>query len=312
VAGIIDILPMSGNFNGNTFAIEGRPEPLPGEAPMAETRAVSRAALPALGIDVVRGRGMEVTDREESAPVVWINEALSARYFPGEDPIGKRVRFADTWRQIVGVVRDVHEFTPERSPEPGMYLPREQAPTYMQTNSTVLVVGTEGDALTMAEPVRSAVRDVEPRAALGEMRTMRQVVDRTVAAPRFRTVLLATFAMVALLLAVVGIYGVVSRGIAQRRHELGIRMSLGADRGDVLALVLRDGMLPVVTGIAFGVAGGWALSRWLSGLLFGISAGDLVTYAVSPLALAIAAALACLLPARRAARVDPMVALRTD
>jgi putative ABC transport system permease protein len=311
-AGIIDILPMSGSFNGNPFVLEGMPEPGPGEAPMAESRSITAQVLPALGIEIARGRGIEATDREGSVPVALVNEALIARYSPGADLLGKRLRTLDVWREIVGVVRDVHEFTPEQAPEPAMYMPSEQAPRWMQTSATVLVVRTDGDALSLAPALRAAVRDVEPRAALGDLQTMRQVVDRTVAASRFRTVLLAAFAAVALLLAAVGIYGVVSRAVAQRRHELGIRMSLGAGRRDVLSLVLRDGLQPVIAGIAFGLVGGWMLSRWLSGLLFGVSAGDAVTYLVAPTALALSAVLACLLPARRATRVDPLVALRTE
>jgi predicted permease len=311
-AGIIDILPMSGSFNGNTFLIEGWPEPQPGEAAMSETRSVTAHVLPALGIEIERGRGIERTDREGSVPVALVNEALIARYSPGEDLVGKRLRTHDVWREIVGVVRDVHEFTPEQAPEPAVYLPIEQAPSWMRTNATVLVVRTDGDALALAPGLRAAVRDVEPRAALGDMQTMRQVVDRTVAAPRFRTVLLAGFAAVALLLAIVGIYGVVSRAVAQRRHELGIRMSLGAARRDVLSLVLLDGLQPVIVGVAFGLAGGWVLSRWLSGLLFGVSPGDAVTYLAAPVALLVTAVLACLLPAMRAARADPLVALRTE
>jgi putative ABC transport system permease protein len=310
-AGIIDILPMSGSFNGNPFLIEGWPEPQPGQAAMAETRSVTANVLPALGIEILRGRGIEATDREGSVPIALVNEALIARYSPSEDLLGKRLRTHEVWREIVGVVRDVHEFTPEQAPGPAVFLPREQAPTWMQTNAAVLVVRSDGDALALAPAVRATVHEVEPRAALGEIQTMRQVVDRTVAAPRFRTILLAAFAAVALLLAIIGIYGVVSRAVAQRRHELGIRMSLGAARRDVLSLVLRDGLQPVVIGIAFGLAGGWALSRWLSGMLFGVSAGDALTYLAAPTVLALTALLACLLPALRAARVDPLAALRT-
>ncbi len=311
-AGIIDILPMSGSFNGMGIQIEGRPEPPPGEGMGAETRALTAGVIDALGIQVVRGRGVEPTDRESSRLVALLNETAVTRFFPGEDPIGQRIRVFGMYREIVGVIRDVYEFSPDRAPEPGLYLPHEQAADWVRTNPAVLVLRTEGNPLALSGAVREMVRDIEPRAAIGEIQPMREVVAATVAAPRFRTQLLTTFAAVALLLAIVGIYGVVSRGVAQRRHELGIHMSLGADRYDVLGLVLREGMRPVVLGIGLGVAGGLAISRLLESLLFGVSAGDALTFVAAPVLLALTAGLACLLPAQRASRTDPATVLRVE
>jgi predicted permease len=303
---------MSGSFNGNGFRVVGRPEPAPGAFPSAETRAVTAGALAALGITVERGRGIAETDREGAPLVIVINEAMVALHWPGEDPIGQRIVHMGETREIVGVVRDVREFTPDRAPEPGLYLPHEQAPEWVRTNPQNVVVRTAGDPLAVAGAVRSVVADVEPRAAIGTPRPMQEVVDATLAAPRFRTVLLGIFAAVALLLAIVGIYGVVSRAVAQRRHEVGIRMSLGARRGDVLSMLLGDGLRPVLLGVAIGLAGGFMLARTLSGLLFGVGALDPLTFLAAPAALTLAAAAACLLPARGASRTDPATVLRMD
>jgi putative ABC transport system permease protein len=307
--GAIDILPMSGSFNGNSFTIEGRPEPDAGARWSAETRMTTRGALAALGIEVVRGRGFDARDHEASANVALINEALADRWWPGENPVGARIRIQGDWREVVGVVRDVREFTPDRAPEPGVYLPHQQVGSI---GRAWLLVRTQGDPLAVVGTVRSIVHEVEPRAAFGTPRTMDAVVDRTLAAPRFRTLLLAVFAAVALLLAVVGIYGVVSRTAAQRRHEVGIRMSLGAGRRDVVSLMLGDGLRPVALGVVLGLAGGFALSRALAGLLFGIAPLDPLTFLAAPAALAITAAAACLLPARRASRTEPASVLRGD
>lgn len=312
IAGVVDILPMSGSFNGNGFRIEGRPEPAPGESPSAETRAVTAGAFGAMGIEVARGRGITEADRAGTLPVVVINEAMARRFWADEDPMGARILLIGEMREVVGIVRDVREFTPDRAPEPGVYVPHEQAPDWIRSNAQTVVVRTDGDPLAVAGAVRSTLREIEPRAALGEPRAMQAVVDRTLSAPRFRTLLLAGFAGVALLLAIVGIYGVVSRTVAQRRHEVGIRMSLGAKRGDVLSLLLGEGLRPVLAGVALGLAGGFALARALTGLLFGVGALDPLTFLAAPVALTLAAAAACLLPASGASRTDPATVLRID
>ena len=308
LAGAIDILPMSGSFNGNSFVIEGRPEPPAGERWSAETRSTTPRALEALGIDVVRGRPFDATDRADAPLVVLINEAMASRWWPDGDAVGARVRLYNEWRDVIGVVRDVHEFSPDQAPGPGAYLPMEQAASWPAT----LLVRTEGDPLAVVAAVRRAVAEVEPRAAFGTPRTMGAVVAQTLAAQRFRTLLLGTFAAVALLLAVVGIYGVVSRAAAQRRHEVGIRMSLGAGRREVLSLLLGDGLRPVLVGVVLGLAGGYALARVLTGLLFGVQPLDPVTFLLAPAALTLTAVAACLLPAGRASRTEPASVLRNE
>jgi putative ABC transport system permease protein len=311
-AGIIDILPMSGSFNGNTFTIAGRPEPAAGERWSAETRAASANALEALGIEIGRGRSITTADRQDAARVAIINETLARRWWPDADPIGAQINVLGELREIVGIAADVREFTPDRAPDPGIWVPHEQAPDWIRTQRTHVIVHTTGDPFERAAAVRQTLRDIEPRAAIGTPNAMRNVVAATVAAPRFRTTLLIAFAGVALLLAIVGIYGVVSRAVAQRRHEMGIRLSLGASGADVLGILVRDGMLPVLGGIVAGVLGAFALARVLEGLLFGVAAADPLTFVVAPLALALTALLACLLPARRATHVDPAHVLRSD
>jgi putative ABC transport system permease protein len=310
-AGIIDILPMSGSFNGNTFTIAGRPEPAAGERWSAETRAASANALEALGIEIGRGRSITTADRQDAARVAIINETLARRWWPDADPIGAQINVLGELREIVGIAADVREFTPDRAPDPGIWVPHEQAPDWIRTQRTHVIVHTTGDPFERAAAVRQTLRDIEPRAAIGTPNAMRNVVAATVAAPRFRTTLLIAFAGVALLLAIVGIYGVVSRAVAQRRHEMGIRLSLGASGADVLGILVRDGMLPVLGGIVAGVLGAFALARVLEGLLFGVAAADPLTFVVAPLALALTALLACLLPAppRDTRRSRPRVAL---
>ncbi|MGH2779879.1 MAG: ABC transporter permease, partial [Thermoleophilaceae bacterium] len=309
----VDLLPMSGNFNGLGFAIEGRPEPAPGEMPSAEARAVTPGYFRTLGIPLVRGRGITPTDDREGPPVVVINEVMARRHWPGEDPLGARLTRGDegSW-EIVGVVGDVREFRLGEEPVPAMYFPYAQAPEWMQLTSRFLVIRSASDPLALAPAIREAVRAVEPTMVIHDVRTMDHVIAGTVAQPRFRTLLLALFAAVAAILGAVGIYGVVAHGVARRTHELAIRKALGARRDQIAGMVIRQGMIPVLAGLAIGTVGALAAGRVLASLLFEIGPADPLTFVAVAAVLLIAGLAASYVPARRATRVDPMIALRSE
>jgi putative ABC transport system permease protein len=251
-----------------------------------------------------------------------INEALARRQFPNEDPIGKQLHLVSSHREleIVGVMRDVKHreldsavmTAPMRAVfDCAIYMPYAQdIPQYR--DETSMVLRTSGDPLALAGAVRAAVRELDKEQPVAKLQTMETVIRESVAQPRFRTVLLGSFGVLAVVLAAIGLYGVLAHTVAQRSREIGIRMALGARTQDVLVLVLRQGMTLVLIGIAVGLAGAFALARLLSGLLFGVTPTDPVTFTVVPLLLAAVALAACYLPARRAARVDPMTALRCE
>jgi putative ABC transport system permease protein len=309
--GSADILPMSGDFNGMQVDLAGRPAPRPGEELSVETRVVTPGFFAALGIPTVRGRVPAATEALGSPAPAVVDLATARKLWPGEEPLGKRFRVYGADWVVAGVVGDTRQFSLERAPEPTLYLPRARAQEWIQAGATVLV-RTEGDPTALAAAARAAVREVDPAIPVSDVRTMEQVVDRTTAAPRLRAVLLGVLAGLAFALGVVGIYGTVSYGVARRVPELGIRMALGARGPDVVRMVVREGMAPVALGTAVGLAAALAAGRALSGFLFGTPAYDPLTFAAAAATLAATACLACWLPARRAARVDPMVALRTD
>jgi putative ABC transport system permease protein len=253
--------------------------------------------------------------------VAIINETLARRFFPGEDPIGKRLmvgRWEKVWREIVGVVGDVRQYEFEGNPPPQLYA------SYLQQPRTVwawalefklgmtLIVRTAGQPTRLAAAVRSAIRDVNKDAPAYDVKALDDVFSSQVSQRRFNLVLLCIFAAVALILATVGIYGVISYSMTQRTHEIGVRMALGAARSDVLKLVVGQGMLPVLIGIAVGIAGALALTRFLASMLYGVRPTDPATFLGVAGLMAGVAHLACYLPARRATKVDPMVALRYE
>ncbi|MGH7571205.1 MAG: ABC transporter permease [Gemmatimonadota bacterium] len=309
----VDRLPMSGNFNGLGFTIEGRPEPAPGEMPNGEARAVTPGYFRTFGIPMLRGRGITPADESGGLPVVVINEAMARRYWPDGDPIGERIVRGDegSW-EIVGVVGDVRELHLSDAPVPAMYFPYAQAPEWMRLTSRFLIVRSESDPLALAPTIREAIRSVEPTMVIHDLRTMEGVIAGTVAQPRFRTLLLALFAAVAAVLGAVGIYGVVAHGVARRTRELAIRKALGARRDQIAGMVVRQGMVPVVAGLVIGAGGALALGRVLTSLLFGVGPADPLTFAAVAVLFLVAGMAASWLPARRATRVDPLVALRSE
>jgi putative ABC transport system permease protein len=304
-------LPLSGADEGATFRIDGRAVS-PDDHLVAGPRLVSPGYFETMGIPVVRGRGFAESDRADAPATLVINEAMVRAYFPAGDPIGQRLMLTGSsgqpWREIVGVIRDVHHRGLDEPSRPEMYFPFAQLPSPGLT----LVLRTEGEPRGSVAAVASAVRSIDADQPLGAVRTMDELLTRSVAGRRFPLLLLATFATLALVLAAVGIYGVMSFLVAQRRHEIGVRMALGAEAKDVRRLVVGQGMRLVLAGLALGALGAFALTRVLRGLLFAVSATDPLTFGAVALLLVLVALAACWIPARRATRIDPLAALRYD
>jgi putative ABC transport system permease protein len=305
-----------------SFAIFGRPLVKPEEQPAAEFKGITPYWLRALGARLLRGRDFTEADTLESPGVVLINETLARRYFPNEDPIGQRFKMGSKqptlsatnvwglpeWSEIVGVVSDVKSLHPHPEAVPEAYQSYWQWP--MQ-NPTILV-RTTGDPRLLAEAIRRETKAVIPNLPPPLIRTMDDLISETVAQPRLQTGLLSMFAGVALVLAAVGLYGVLAYTVTQRHREIGIRLALGAPKRNVLSLVIAQGMKLVLAGVAIGIAGALALTRVMRNLLYQIEPNDPLTLLAVSLLLVATALLACWLPARRAARVDPMEALRYE
>ncbi|MDP2479991.1 MAG: ABC transporter permease [Candidatus Palauibacterales bacterium] len=315
--GMIDLLPMSGNFDGNGFSIEGRPAPAPGHGLTAETRAVSPGYFDAMGIPLVEGRGMAASDNrtDSSENVLFVNQAFARRHFPDGHVLGARVRVFSPDAppaRVVGVVGDVTQFSLDQPPVPVIYVPQSRAPDWLQDEPWIVLRAAGSDPGALASAARTAIHDLEPNTPIYGVRSMTAVVSATLARPRFRAVLLSAFAFLAFLLAGVGVYGVVAYSVSQRLPELGIRVALGADATDILGFVVGHGLRPVLGGAALGLAAGLMAVRLLGGLVYGVSTLDPSTFAAVPLLLIGAAALAAWIPARRASRVSPMTILRSE
>jgi putative ABC transport system permease protein len=291
------------------FKIEGRPFEDPNQQVTALNPAISHDYFNAMGISLLKGRQFTEHETREPAKTVIINESFARTYFPNEDPLGKGL-IIDMGEprtcEIIGVTRDIRQFSLEFDASPTMYLPS------INTGWPNLVVRTTGDPLAMTTAIRSAVQSIDRDQPLANVRSMEQILASSVAEPRFRTTLLSAFAMLALALAGVGIYGVMSYSVARRTHEIGIRMALGARPNDTLKLVVGHGMALSLIGVTVGLAGAFGLTRLLSSLLFGISATDPFTFGGIALLLIGVAGVACYIPARRATKVDPMQALRCE
>jgi putative ABC transport system permease protein len=265
-----------------------------------------------MGIALLQGRFFTEQDRAGSTPVIIVNRTLARKYWPNTDPIGKRMRYTGSleenpWMQVVGVVQDVkHEMNLPVTPD--YYVPHAQD----VWSSMVLVAKTKVDPASMAAPIREQVWAIDKDQPVFDVHTMEEVRAISLALHSFSSVMLSVFAGVALLLAAIGIYGVMAFTVTQRTHEIGIRMALGARAGDVLKLMLRNGMSQALLGVLVGLAGAYGLTRVLASLLFGVKPTDFVTFSIVTLGLLAVAFLACYIPARRATRVDPLVALRYE
>jgi putative ABC transport system permease protein len=309
-AGMVSELPLSGQPNDLYFYVAGRPPQTAEQKVTADFRRVNHDYFRAMRIPLLRGRTFTEQEVTSDAKVLVINETLAREFFPDEDPLGKRLvtgMGAPEEFEIVGVVADVRHRSLEGDVYQMMYLPS------LRVGRTNLVVRTSSpDPLTLANAVRGEVAAIDRDQPVSAVMTMEEVVSGSVAQQRFRTLLLAAFAAVALLLAGVGIYGVISYSVTHRTHEIGIRMALGAGAADILKMVVGQGMALALAGVVVGLLAALALTRVLSSLLFGVTATDAVTFAAVSLLIAAVALLACLIPARRATKVDPMIALRYE
>jgi len=265
-----------------------------------------------MNIPLQRGRELSENDTKGMPEVLVVTEAFVKRFFPGEDPIGRRLVFDGpdkTPREIVGVVGDVKRKGLDADTQPEVYVSYLQRP---DRRLNVLLKTDLRDAGQLIQPARAAVKAFDPDQIIWRTQTLDQLLSTSVAPRRFNMFLLGIFAAVALVLAAVGLYGVMSYSVSWRTHEIGIRMALGAKRANVLRLVVRQGMTMALIGLAIGLVGAFSLSRVLKSLLYGVSSTDPLTFAIVSVVLLAVALLACLLPARRATRVDPLVALRTE
>ncbi|HTI36260.1 MAG TPA: ABC transporter permease [Vicinamibacterales bacterium] len=307
-AAITNMLPLSGGEMNLSFAIEGRPPAPPGQEPVAAARIVSASYLETMGMHLRAGRTLNRYDKENAPGAVVVNESMAEHYWPGQSPLGARVSVGPLDAVVVGVVGDVHHRGPGAAPGPEMYIPFTQ----FNVPQATLVVRTASDAATLATAVRASMKDVDPSLPLGSVTPMNTLLARNLSQPRFLAALLTAFALLASLLALVGVYGMLSFSVSRRVRELGVRIALGAGRGRVLRLVLGQSALLVLGGIVAGTALSAALSRLLQVLLFGVRAGDATTLAATAGAIALCAMAASVPPALRASRVDPVVALRAD
>jgi len=312
-AGMINFLPLYGGLGSATgFKIEGRPQPPPGQGPSCDVRVVDAGYFPTLGIPLLRGRNFNEAELREPRHVMLINEALARKYFPNEDPIGKRLDVSmfenPNITEVIGVVGNVrYDSLIDESP-PAAYFPHSELAYSFMT----LVIRTDSDPAAIAPAVQREIRALDPNQPVSDVRTMEQVMSESVARNRFNTLLLGLFAALATLLSAVGIFGVMNYSVALRTRELGLRLAIGAQPRQVLLLVLRQGLWLTVLGVVVGLAAAFALTRLLSGLLFGVGAVDAGTFGTISVLLVLVSLLACYLPARRAMRIDPLQALRYE
>jgi putative ABC transport system permease protein len=310
-AGAVSAVPLTGWQNKTSFAIEGRPETSQTE----ELHAASPGYFQAIGIPLLRGRAFTEQDRSNAERVVIVSEGLAHRYWPDEDPIGRRIQLGgdshEPWRTIVGIVGDVKQSGLDSESTREYYISYLQD-TWGITSDMTLTVRTVSDPLSLVAAARSQVQVVDKDVPAYNIRTMAQLRALSAAPRRFQMILLGCFAGLALLLAAVGLYGVMSYAVTQRTHEIGIRMALGAQSRDVLKLVVSQGLVLTAAGVMIGLVAAFGLSRLIASLLYGVSATDPATFLLVSLLLVAVALLACYLPARRASKTDPMVALRYE
>jgi len=312
-AGTTSVLPLSDNFDGRGLLVEDRPKPR-GEEITVDLYIASPGYLRAMEIPLVKGRAISEQDTPESDKIALINSTMATQLWPNVDPLGKRIKFPGSeknpqpWRTVVGVVKDVSQYALDKHPPMQIYVPHAQFPTGFST----LVVKTESEPAAMLGAIRREILAVDKDQAVFNVTTLEQLMGESIQTRKFFMLLLLVFAALALVLAAVGIYGVMSYVALQRTHEIGIRMALGAQASDVLKLIIGNGMALALIGVAAGLVGALALTRVMAGLLFGVAATDLVTFVTVSIGLIAIALLACYIPARRATKVDPLVALRYE
>ncbi len=311
--GATSILPMSGNNSSGSFRIEGRDVPQGEQPPHGDRWSASAGYFQTMTIPLVKGRYFGERDTADAPGVAIIDETMARKYWPNEDPLGKRITFEGgrenpRYREIIGIVGHVKHNGLEGESRVQYYIPLAQRPT----NNVYLVIRTANDPASLAGAVRGILRTLDKDLPVYKVTTMERLVADSMARQRFSMFLLGSFAVVALVLAAIGLYGVMAYMVTQRTHEIGVRMALGAQRRDVLKMVIGQGMLLSIIGVALGLVAAFALTRLMSSLLFGVSATDPLIFAAISLTLTSVALLACYIPARRATKVDPMIALRYE
>ena len=309
----VSFLPLTGLGIGTGYFRMDQPEPRPGEMPSTQVRPVTPNWFRTMGIPQIAGRDFTDADREDSTQVAVISESLAARSFPGEDPIGKRIRVrikqdGGVVYEIVGIVGDIKMTSLEAAAGPAVYVPHRQLAIGLMT----FVVRTDLEPKSLIGGVSAAVRSLDPELPLADVKTMEEVVDATIARPRVIAGLLTAFAVIALLLAGVGVYGVMAYSVAERTHEIGVRMALGATRESVMSLVVGQAERLVLTGIGIGLIGAVALTRVLASLLYETDARDPWTLGAMALVLISVALAAAVIPALRGTRITPTQALRVQ
>jgi putative ABC transport system permease protein len=310
-AGFTSYLPFGGADNNWSFFIEGRP-PLPlGVFNSTGYRPVTSGYFETIGIPVVRGRAFTAQDDEDHPPVVMINEAMARAFWPGENPVGQRLKFGDeNWRAIVGIAGDVRHRGLGNEPTPEMYIPWGQVPN-VEARPTI-VVRSQRDPASLTSALRAAAAQIDPEVPMDQIATMEQLVSGSVGESRFRSTAIAVFALLALFVASIGLYGTMSYLVSQRTREFGIRMAVGATRGAVLRQVLQQGAKLAAIGVVIGLAAAALLGRLIASLLYRVNPLDAATLAGVSILLAAVALLASYIPARRAANADPMDSLRYE
>jgi putative ABC transport system permease protein len=312
-AAVTDSLPPDQQGDADSFSIEGQTL-APGEInPIVSDLTVGPDFFRTLGIPLAKGRYFTDHDNQTSTPVAIVSEGFAQRYFPHQEALGKRIQqsepgFGNPWREIVGIVGNVKYLGLTVDTDPAYYMPFAQG----YGPRMFLVVRSTGDAANLEDALRREIQSIDPGVTLAQVSTMEQALKLSVSQPRFDTMLLSLFAGIAVLLAAVGVYGLIAYSVAQRTHEFGVRIALGAARGDVVRMVVRQGATLAAIGIVLGVGGALALTRLLRMMLFGIGSTDALTFAGAALGMMTVILLATSLPALRATRISPVLALRYE
>jgi putative ABC transport system permease protein len=309
-AGAVLSLPLTGAEESTDLFIEGRPRQTADQRPQADYTVVTPDYFRALQIPLLKGRQFTDRDSKDAPGVIIINDALARRYWPDADPLGQRltVGFEKSPREIIGVVTSVKQMTLSAGALPAMYLPQLQRPTGGMT----IVIRGNGDPMSLANIARTEIHAVDPAIPVSNIRPMDEIFSASVAQQRFSMLLVGVFGALAVALAAIGIYGVMGYTVTQRKHEIAVRMALGAKTNQVLKLILRDGLVLASLGVVIGLAGAFALTRLMSSLLFDVKPTDAQTFIAVSALLIFVALLACFVPARRASKVDPLIALRSE
>lgn len=316
-ASVINDLPLASGGSSTAFVVGGHPAPVLGQEPRAHYRPVSSDYFLAMGIPLIKGRSVTERDTKDAPLIVVISQGIAQRFFPNEDPIGKRIGIDSPpeWREIVGIAGDVRHHGLDNEVKPHLYIPYLQNTSeYLTLTSATmsLVIRTTAPPQSLAESVRREVLALDKDQPVSKVKTMEQVVDESITQRHFNMMLLIILAIIALILAAVGVYSVISYSVTRRTQEIGVRMALGAKARDILWLVLRQSIMLILIGSLIGLSAAFMLTRVMSSLLFGVSPTDPLTFGSITLFLILVALSACLIPANRATRVDPMVALRCD